>query len=68
MVAIIQQMNKDQSLKEELKVQVEELTTYIQQWTSTKEALTTSFAPKLLSQDELTKMEKMKNWTSVITD
>lgn len=39
-------MNKDQSTKEELKVQVVDLTTDIEQWTSTKEeGLEKSSAP-----------------------
>lgn len=51
----MQQMNKDQSSKEEIKAQVVDLTAYIQQWTSLEEeAPTTSFAPPLLCQEELT--------------
>lgn len=56
-------MNKDQSTKEELKAQVEKLTTYIQYWTSSEEeAPTKSPTLSLLSKEEVNKIEKMKKW------
>lgn len=66
---IMQQMNTDQSSKEELKVRVVNLSAYIQQWKSLEEeAPSTSSTPLLLSQEELSKMEKMKNWTKATVD
>lgn len=65
----VHQMNKDKSSKEELKAQVVDLTTYIQQWSSAEELpITSSAPPQLLSKDHINKLERRKNWTKAMKE
>lgn len=59
---IVHHMNKYKTSKGDLKAQVVDLTTYIQQWSSVEELPTTSLAPpQFMSKDHIDKLEKSEN-------